>query len=908
MSSFTKRNLLALFFYTALALVLTYPLVLQFGDHVPGTTTWSMDEYGYVWNNWWFKQAVFDLGTNPFQTNYLFYPLGTSLVLYTFTLLHVLLGLPVQLLFGLIPASNAELLFAFVMGGYGAFLLVRYLFRAHGLRFQSETLAAFAAGAVFAFSSNRFVYASLGHYNVVATEWIPFYILFLCKTVREARWRNALLAGLFAAFAMYVETTDGVLLFLFTLVYVLVSWREVLRRRVLVRLAALGATAALLFSPLLIPTLSEILNSGYTLPGWGHAEKLLVDLFGFLTPTGLNIFSRHWVEELDQVRQATSRFVDVNTVFVGYLTLLLALIAAIRYWKTLRVWAISAIVFAILCLGPLLHINGQSTFDLDGLQVTFPLPFLLLHYIPLLKENRVPNRFSVLVMLALAVLVGFAIAWATEKLTSKNVFRSSQKPSAPQPQVARLLPFAFCFLLLFEHASLPLPLTDSRVPDVYAQIARDPGDFSILTLPLGWRNSFGQQGAEDTRTQYYQSVHEKFIFPGNIQRNPPFLFDYFDRISLFHSLTELEFYHDVPDDVLARDRAAAPGLMAFFDVRYLVVQPAISGRPPYSDTRNAVLDYAQKVLPLGEKIYDRDGVVAYRVNQPLLPPKLEIPFGTDAATLYQAEGWDRSESILDAPANWVNGSSARILLPVRDSADYALTLRALPFTYPQSPAQTMQVWVNGQVLFTTEMKPGWQAYSVTIPASALHSGINDLVLRFGYAVRPHDVLPPSPLIGKTEIPSPADIAINSGTLGSIKVNGREASLLGRGYNIVVVDPKSGAVTSAQVFHTGDDRSQSRNLTDFIARIPTGYIVALASQEDVAASLGDGTVAAFRSLGGQIDIRQSPGRTHALIGVKGAAPGTALEQSDEGASFIYVGHVPDDRTLSAAVSSVTFEKK
>src|SRR5512143_526654 len=66
MTSFTKRNLLVLALYTALALVLTYPLVLHFGDAVPGTTTWSMDEYGYVWNNWWFKHAVLDLGTNPF--------------------------------------------------------------------------------------------------------------------------------------------------------------------------------------------------------------------------------------------------------------------------------------------------------------------------------------------------------------------------------------------------------------------------------------------------------------------------------------------------------------------------------------------------------------------------------------------------------------------------------------------------------------------------------------------------------------------------------------------------------------------------------------------------------------------------------------------------------------------------
>jgi len=57
-----KRHLIVLSLYLILTLVLTYPLVMQFGDHVPGTTTWSMDEYGYVWNNWWLRHAVFDLG------------------------------------------------------------------------------------------------------------------------------------------------------------------------------------------------------------------------------------------------------------------------------------------------------------------------------------------------------------------------------------------------------------------------------------------------------------------------------------------------------------------------------------------------------------------------------------------------------------------------------------------------------------------------------------------------------------------------------------------------------------------------------------------------------------------------------------------------------------------------------
>jgi hypothetical protein len=63
------------------------------------------------------------------------------------------------------------------------------------------------------------------------------------------------------------------------------------------------------------------------------------------------------------------------------------------------------------------------------------------------------------------------------------------------------------------------------------------------------------------------------------------------------------------------------------------------------------------------------------------------------------------------------------------------------------------------------------------------------------------------------------------------------------------------------------------------------------------------VEALRSLGGQIDIRGAEHLSHALIGVKGATPGTALEASGEGNSYLQVGRNPDDRTLSVALDYV-----
>lgn len=909
-----RRHWIVLALYSLVTMVMTYPLVTVIGDHVPGTATWSLDEYGYVWNNWWFKSAVFDRGTNPFYTDFLFHPLGTPLVLYAYTLLHVLLALPLQLAFGLILAVNSTVLFSFVVAAFGMYLFLSYLLRV-SLRIWSEkygeklgdlasnvflqNLASFVGALAFAFTSNRFVYLSLGHYNIVASEWIPFYLLFLFKSLLEPKLTNALLAGLFAAFALYTETTDGVLIALVSSLILIFEWR-LLNRTAVVRIALLVLTSTALFAPLLIPTLHEILASGYTLPGWGHSEKLLVDLAGFFTPTSLNPFNRHWETELDLVRQGISRFSDVNTFFVGYLSAILALIGAIRFSKRNKLWVAVAAIFAVLSLGPLLHINGTSDFELDGLTTTVPLPFLILHYIPLLKENRVPNRYSILATIGLAVLLTYALWWLASFAYQRT-----------RTRFVSLVPVVLCSLLavglLAEHFSAPLPLTDATVPDVYKQIGQEPGDFAILSVPLGWRNSFGQLGAEDTRTQYFQAVSQKFILTGQIQRNPPILFNYFQRAPILNSIIAEETYNTLDDTSVARDRTLASEFVYFFDLRYLVVNAAIANRPPYSDTRLPTLQYLEQVLPLGDKIYDRDGTVAFRINQQPAPSTLQIDFGDDSARLYVADGWGNDEMIGGASGNWAISQDARNFVPLREIKDYTLTVRALPFDY-FGHTQSMALFLNGNQVKTSELKSGWNEYTFTLPHDLIQEGVNELTWHFGYLARPSEVNPPEYQIGSTAINSPVDIAVESTPeFGSIKIGGREVSPLKRGYNVAVIDQKSAAILDVKSFDTGGTNIvESRALTDFINGLSNGVIVVGAVQGEAATTLGDRAAGAIKSLGLSTDLRGTSGHTLAFIAVKGRSGG--LESTGTGTSLVNVGHSTDDRSLGVAFDWIRVEDK
>jgi hypothetical protein len=921
-----RTHLLIVALYAILAVVLTWPLVRHLGTYLPGSYTWAFDEYTFVWNSWWFRHSVFDLGQNPLQSSYIFYPVGISLALYTYNLFNALLSLPFQPFLSLPAISNLTFLLATILSGYGTFLLVEYLLRntEYATRNTYSVLripyfAALLAGIIYAFGSYRMVYAAIGHYDMWSTEWIPFYALFLVKTIRGPRRRNAVLAGIFMVLALLCEMILGVFLAMLTLILlafvlgkkarqgVAGGWTALLRR-----LAVLGVVAVVLYSPVLVPVLREMF-SGYALAGWGDAQKLSADLVGLVTPTALHPLGGDWTETLRQVREGTSRFRDVNTLFLGWAGLALGVIGAVRYRRRLAAWIAGAILFAVLSLGPLLQINGRSVFDLDGLSVNVPLPFILLHYIPLVKANRVPNRFSVVLMLALAVLAGFGAYWLLGKAANdKGQGARDKGQGASWRFVSCSLFLVTC--LLFEHWSVPLPLTDARIPAVYQQVAAEPGDFAILQLPLGWRNSFGVQGAESTQTQYYQTYHHKRLLSGNVSRNPPFKFDYFQQVPILDSLITLETYGQVDAERRAADQATAADFVRFYDIRYVVVAPGVAGRPPYVDTRTAAVAYVEEVLPV-EKIYDRDGWLLYRVRRPDSQAALTVDAGsTDPlAAMALGEGWSGAEEIQGTGARWAVDQGARAFVPAAEGTDYRLAITALPFTYPGAKGQVITPKVNGHRLERQALAPGWGTYTWQVPARFLVDGLNDVRLNFDRLDAPADVLPGSGTIGTTGVQAPLAIEVNSGgpadfayiTVGEGE-QAADGSVHRPGYNVAVLDPVGGKLLAQQGFDTtpGGRGLEATALADFIAAVPQGQIVVVAMQGEGAARLDAVAVAAFQAIGGQADPRGTTGWDHAIVGVKGAAPGTALEVAGPDNGWLRVA--PDRRTLAVAVEEIRWE--
>lgn len=897
-----RLHLTVIALYLLLTLFLTWPLAANLATAIPGEATWAFDESTFVWNMWWFRFSLLNLGQSPLISTYTFFPLGIHLTTYTFNLFNAAAGLPLQLAFSLPIASNLMLIFSFVSSAYGTFLLLRYLLNQPDSRLPGQPriaeLAAFVAGAVYAFSASRMMYAALGHYNFVTIQWFPFYVLFLLKTLRQGGRKVITLTGLFAAFCLYAELTFSVFLLALTALLFVAEWRR--QRQFLplaVRSAATGIIAFGLTAPFVLAVLPDFLNPAYAEPGWGEGLKLSADLAGLFTLTPLHpLYPVEWVAELRAVIEGASRFADANTLFLGYGILALALVGAAAFRRAAGVWLAGVITFTVLSLGPLLTIYGQNRFNLDGLEVTFPLPFMLLHYIPILSANRVPNRFGIPLTLALAVLVGFGAVWLLSRLATRRT----------GPAVAAAA--ALLALLLFDQFSVPLPLTDARVPAAYAQIGAEPGNFTLMQLPLGWRNSYGTLGAEQTQLQYYQAGHQRPMLGGNTSRNPQFKFDYYANIPLFKAITAVELYQPVDDDTLDRARQQAAELMTLYNIKYLAIHEPIPHRKPYEDTYAVTRQLTLDLIPhQPEPVYRSPGVDVFAVQPAAIPNPLTLDFGQWRSDPYRGDGWAGNEEIFAATANWATAPEAEIFFPARGGGERQLSLQIAPFSYPGSPGQSVGFQLNGRRLAdSVSLHEGWQTIDLTLPANLLTEGLNRLTLEFAHTAQPRQVLPAARAIGATGAETPADIEVNSGndfafiTVG-FGPNAVDASAHRRGVNVTVVNPDSGAVEQMRGFDTAANGFEAESLRQFIDAIPAGRIVIVATQgADAAAHFSAQTGAALAAIGLNAEQLTPP---FSAIGLKGAVPGTALQASGEGAAYLRLGANPDTRPLAAAVDRV-----
>jgi hypothetical protein len=481
-----------------LAIALTWPLAARFTTHATGSNSWDGTTIFFetpvnIWNLWWFRYALIELGQSPFDGSHIFYPHGADLWFHTVAPVPALVGTILQTFLGVVATYNTLVVVSFVAAGVCAAAVAREL----GVTPRAATLA----GAIYAFPPVVVGHLYAGHFELLWTFWIPATVLAFLRLIRRPEdhgWRRAAVLGMMVAAAAYTCNYYAVYAVEAMAVTGVVRWRELLQVRV-VRLLVLAAIVAIAgAAPMAVRFVSAEGVLGSAADVSADFRDLSIEPLAFFVPSFTHpLFSatfRNLQHELNGGRGLPQEV----TGYLGFSVIALAGLAIFGWRRRCdragrplvfggRLAFAIAASFLVLSLGSELKVRGNPT----GL----PLPAALLAHVPIVRLARAPGRQMVVAMLGMAVLAG-----------------------AGWDRIARRRWRAALVAAVALEYWAGLPLLATGVPDVYHRLAGEPGSFAVMDVPVGARDGRRVMGRPDSLELLAQSVHHKPIIGGMASR------------------------------------------------------------------------------------------------------------------------------------------------------------------------------------------------------------------------------------------------------------------------------------------------------------------------------------------------------------------------------------------------------
>lgn len=487
MSERLKQHSSALAGYLALAIIFSYPLILNFTTSILGPME---DNVGWLWYMWWVKRALVEGKSAFFFTDYLFYPKGMYLALNSFGYFKTILSIPFQYFFDLITVYNILTIFSYVFSGFGAYLLVEHLTERPGV--------GFVCGMIYTFAPYH-VWQLDHHLDICTIEMIPFFILFFIRFYQNQNIKDLILSGIF--FTLASLGTWYYMVFL--LYFIIIFWGYFLYVEKEKAFSFLKKTIAMLiFSflallPFLYPLL-EVKLSGQQFHQNPSSFNCVTDLAAVFVPSAKHPLA-NWLN-ISSFYENLPCFIWETHSFVGYTVLALAIYGFIKVKnKWTRFMALSAVIFWLFSLGNHLQWKGQIV--LESIYLPY---FWFVERIPMVNTIRSPSRFILLVILSLAVIYGYGLDFLTKALTKKY----KSKIKIINPIVLSLAGL----LIFFEYMPFPNTLLDVEKATQAKYLSRNlpggDGEYAILELPLTNNYVF------HSLTAHRQIRHHKKILGG----------------------------------------------------------------------------------------------------------------------------------------------------------------------------------------------------------------------------------------------------------------------------------------------------------------------------------------------------------------------------------------------------------
>ena len=557
------RHALALIVFALLAIAWTWPLVRHLHDAVPGDPG---DNYSFMWNLWWMRKVLATPGLSYFHTRFLFYPFGASIANHPQTALPAFVAATLFRRLSLVTAQNVLLLsyvflnltgmYAFawdvtrkqlpsmvaaIVFGLSPFLSVHLLGHFDLVAAWPIPLFALALRRAIGTPSTRA--AAAAGLVLAATAYIAYYyVVFLViaspvyaaasgrmvhiTTRRRAlpRGITVLCAGLAAAaFVIGIEialtggrswqlgsvTVDArspqnalSMMWLVLVLWALAAWRPRLAidfrspsaRSAIKIIAWIAGVFALAALPLEWEALRLVARHEYVSQQYGwksipHGVDVIAPFLGHPLHPLVGAVSRRAYDWLGQ------NFVEaIGWIGIATPAVLLATRRSRPDDDDWRGWRAVGLVFAVWCAGPFLTVLGVD--------IGLKLPAILLRFLPVVANARMPGRAIVIVFLAMALAIAHGLSRTSGRLRSP-AFQS-----------------VLMALIAFEYWGAPIRLTPIDASQIYRVLAAEP-EGAVCEVPFGIGDGLSAgMGSQDRKILFYATQHGHPLAGGYIGRMP----------------------------------------------------------------------------------------------------------------------------------------------------------------------------------------------------------------------------------------------------------------------------------------------------------------------------------------------------------------------------------------------------
>jgi len=523
------------------------------------------DSTSYIWSIWHFKYAL-GQGLNPFETQMLFSPMGSSILMHSSVPIAGILNLVID---SPILTMNLVLLFSFAFSGLGVFNLLRY--------FKVNLYLSVIGGFIYAFFPYKTAHLP-EHFNLELTALIPFFVFYILKTFRFepgkllpilVSKKYLLVLVVLSFLSLLTDHYYSVYVFYFGLLYCFLNWMYP-------RFAALSIKKGMLLL-LMVFIAGHFLIRGLILLNFDDKGALWwsADVASLFVPNvsswlyGDLVSVKAFRDNYFRYPQSVEFVMFLGYGFFALLLLFFLKINQLRIDYSMRLMGTASVIFLLLCFPEFKILGHRLFYNVFG----------LVYYVPFLNNVRTPPRYELMFMvLFLPVLMKqLTVMWYS--IANKRII------------------IVVSLFLVIEYCPKSLALMDSRKTPIIYKILAPKHTGALLPIPFGFRDGIKEIGKLNTDDFLYQTVHHKPIIGGYLSRLSEANFDQYKRNQTIQQMYKL-----------MKDSSALKSQLNSFNlpVKYIVVKPNyIKQFEPYLDSAACNQISIKKMV---------DGYLLYELN------------------------------------------------------------------------------------------------------------------------------------------------------------------------------------------------------------------------------------------------------------------------------------------------------